>query len=433
MSGTVTSNVFKASGVIAATPGGLDWSSAVITGSTLSAETGRGYFINTTSNACTITLPASPEIGDQIVFADYARTWATNNVIIDSNGNNFQGEADNYTVDYSTAGQSLNIVYSDATKGWIPVSDDAVADVPVAPATQRGLFAFGNASGDLNTRNLMNSSGVISADASGAGTARYSVSATSYGGDKAVYAFGINSGGKVNMSNLVSNSGVVASDTTGVGTSTGQRAAAGYGGDKGVFCFGYLGGGVYVGATNLASNQGVISNDVTKVSGVTARTAPAATAYGGSSAGTCVFAYGGFADNLNMSNKVNNQGVMAADTTGVGSFRWYLTAVGYGGDKGIFAWGASNDPPSYLTRNLVSNTGVIGSDVSTTSGTARHYSSAATYGGDKAAFAYGTANNPTRLLNTKNLVSTSGVISADITGVGTAREQPGGVGYSYSA
>jgi hypothetical protein len=46
MSGTVTSNVFKASGVIAATPGGLDWSSAVITGSTLSAETGRGYFIN---------------------------------------------------------------------------------------------------------------------------------------------------------------------------------------------------------------------------------------------------------------------------------------------------------------------------------------------------------------------------------------------------
>jgi hypothetical protein len=430
MSGTVTSNVFKASGVIAATPGGLDWSSAVITGSTLSAETGRGYFINTTSNACTITLPASPAIGDQIVFADYARTWATNNVIIDSNGNNFQGEDDTYIVDYSTAGQSLNIVYSDATKGWLPVSDDAVADVPVAPATQRGLFAFGNASGDLNTRNLMNSSGVISADASGAGTARYSVSATSYGGDKAVYAFGINSGGKVNMSNLVSNQGVVASDTTGVGTSTGQRGAASYGGDKGIFGFGYLGGGTNLGSTNLASNQGVISSDVAKASGVTARTALAATAYG---LDTCVFAYGGFADNLNMSNKVSNQGVVAADTTGVGSFRWYLTAVGYGGDKGIFAWGASNDPPSYLTRNLVSNTGVIGSDVSTTSGTARHYSSAATYGGDKAAFAYGTANNPTRLLNTKNLVSTSGVISADITGVGTARNEPGGVGYSYSA
>ena len=430
MSGTVTSNVFKASGVIAATPGGLDWSSAVITGSTLSAETGRGYFINTTSNTCTITLPASPAIGDQIVFADYARTWATNNVIIDSNGNNFQGEDDTYIVDYSTAGQSLNIVYSDATKGWLPVSDDAVADVPVAPATQRGLFAFGNASGDLNTRNLMNSSGVISADASGAGTARYSVSATSYGGDKAVYAFGINSGGKVNMSNLVSNQGVVASDTTGVGTSTGQRGAASYGGDKGIFGFGYLGGGTNLGSTNLASNQGVISSDVAKASGVTARTALAATAYG---LDTCVFAYGGFADNLNMSNKVSNQGVVAADTTGVGSFRWYLTAVGYGGDKGIFAWGASNDPPSYLTRNLVSNTGVIGSDVSTTSGTARHYSSAATYGGDKAAFAYGTANNPTRLLNTKNLVSTSGVISADITGVGTARNEPGGVGYSYSA
>ena len=36
MSGTVTSNVFKASGVIAATPGGLDWSTAVVTGSKVS-------------------------------------------------------------------------------------------------------------------------------------------------------------------------------------------------------------------------------------------------------------------------------------------------------------------------------------------------------------------------------------------------------------
>ena len=128
MSGTIVNNVFRASGVIAATPGGLDWSTAVVTGSTLTATAGKGYFINTTSNACTVTLPSSAEIGDQIVFADYARTWSTNNLIIDSNGNNFQGAPDTYTVDYSTAGQSLNIVYSDATKGWLPVSDDAVAD-----------------------------------------------------------------------------------------------------------------------------------------------------------------------------------------------------------------------------------------------------------------------------------------------------------------
>ena len=51
-----------------------------------------GYYINTTSQACTVTLPASPEVGDQIVLVDYARTFATNNLIIDSNGNNFQGK-----------------------------------------------------------------------------------------------------------------------------------------------------------------------------------------------------------------------------------------------------------------------------------------------------------------------------------------------------
>ena len=140
MSGKIVNNVFRASGVIAATPGGLDWSTAVVTGSTLTATAGKGYFINTTSNACTVTLPSSAEIGDQIVFADYARTWSTNNLIIDSNGNNFQGAPDTYTVDYSTAGQSLNIVYSDATKGWLPVSDDAVAFVPEEPIVKKAIF-----------------------------------------------------------------------------------------------------------------------------------------------------------------------------------------------------------------------------------------------------------------------------------------------------
>ena len=31
------------------------------------------YWINTTSNTCTITLPASAEAGDQIVLVDYAK------------------------------------------------------------------------------------------------------------------------------------------------------------------------------------------------------------------------------------------------------------------------------------------------------------------------------------------------------------------------
>ena len=172
MSGTIVNNVARASGTIAATPGGLDWSTAVVTGSTVTVEAGRGYFINTTSNACTVTLPASPEVGDQIVLADYARTWATNAVTIDSNGNNFQGDPDTYTVDYDTVGQSLNIVYADSTKGWLPVSDDAVAFDHGEPPTQRAIFGFGNGGGLTAITNLVNSSGVVGSDVTGVGTVR---------------------------------------------------------------------------------------------------------------------------------------------------------------------------------------------------------------------------------------------------------------------
>jgi hypothetical protein len=46
--------------------------------SNFTAVAGKGYWINTTSNACTITLPASASVGDTIEFSDYARTWGTN-------------------------------------------------------------------------------------------------------------------------------------------------------------------------------------------------------------------------------------------------------------------------------------------------------------------------------------------------------------------
>ena len=136
MSGKIIDNVTRSSGTIAPTTGGLSWESAVITASTVTVESNRGYYINTTSNACTVTLPSSAEIGDQIILVDYARTFATNNLIIDSNGNNFQGSSDAFTVDYTTNAQSISIVFSDSTKGWIPVSDDAVAEAPVAPTIQ---------------------------------------------------------------------------------------------------------------------------------------------------------------------------------------------------------------------------------------------------------------------------------------------------------
>jgi hypothetical protein len=109
--------------------GGISWQSSIVTGSTLSAVAGNGYWIDTTSNACTVTLPASASVGDQIIFVDYARTWGTNKIILNTNGLNYQGNqtdgSSNYP-EYNTDGQSVTIIYSGATQGWIPTVDDDV-------------------------------------------------------------------------------------------------------------------------------------------------------------------------------------------------------------------------------------------------------------------------------------------------------------------
>ena len=68
MTGKITDNIGRSSGLVkAASSGSIEWQS-VVTGSTLTAVAGRGYPINTTSNACTVTLPASASVGDMIKF-----------------------------------------------------------------------------------------------------------------------------------------------------------------------------------------------------------------------------------------------------------------------------------------------------------------------------------------------------------------------------
>ena len=404
MSGTIVNNITRTSGTIAPTTGGLSWSSDVVTGSTATVSAGNGYWINTTSNACTVTLPSSAAIGDQIILADYARTWSTNNLIIDSNGNNFQGSSDSFTVDYSTAGQSISIVFSDATKGWIPVSDDAVVDAPVAPPTQKAIFAYGSTNPKTQT-NIVSSSGVVASDVTGAGTGRYYAGCANYGGDKAIIGFGNPGAGDVSLSNLISSSGVVASDTTGVGTARDSLTATGYG--VGLAIFGYGNAGSVSSLTNKVSSSGVVASDTTGVG--TARQFPAAARFG--SSGQAIFAFG----STNKANLVSNTGVVSADVNGVGTSKEYTAGAGYGGDKAIMGFGVTSGFTNIT--NLINNLGVVGADV-TGVGTSRHNLAAASYGGDKAIFGYGNGGSNVSLTN---LVSNSGVVASDVTGVGTAR------------
>ena len=129
-----------------------------------------------------------------------------------------------------------------------------------------------------------------------------------------------------------------------------------------------------------------------------------------------IFGYG--YNNVSMTNLVSNTGVVSSDVAGVGTGRHYLAACEYGGDKGIFGYGYSGVT---AVTNLVSNTGVVGTDV-TGVGTARGFLVACEYGGDKGIFGLGyTSAGASADYSLTNLVSNAGVVATDTTGVGTAR------------
>ena len=96
--------------------GGTSWQ-AVEAGATMTAVAGEGYFINTTSNACTATLPAGT-IGDEVSFIDYARTFDTNNLTVAANGSEkIYASTDDLTV--AVEGSGFTLVFTDTTQGWL--------------------------------------------------------------------------------------------------------------------------------------------------------------------------------------------------------------------------------------------------------------------------------------------------------------------------
>jgi hypothetical protein len=108
--GTVTSAKL-ASGV----SGLISWQSVQTTGFT--AVAGRGYPCNTTSAAFTVTLPASPSAGDEIIILDYAGTFDTNALTINPNGGKIEGGTSNLQLTGEREGATLT--YIDSTQGWL--------------------------------------------------------------------------------------------------------------------------------------------------------------------------------------------------------------------------------------------------------------------------------------------------------------------------
>ena len=101
---------------LAANTGGIvDWQ-AVVTGATTMVA-GRGYFVNTTSSAFTMTLPSSATRGDEVHIIDYAATFDTNNCTIGRNSHKIQGASSDLTV--ATERAAFTLVYVDSTQGWL--------------------------------------------------------------------------------------------------------------------------------------------------------------------------------------------------------------------------------------------------------------------------------------------------------------------------
>lgn len=87
------------------------------------AVNGDQLLINTTGTGgglnapVTITLPASPAIGNEVTFIDSGNGFGSNNLTINRNSQPILGNAANLTV--SANGAAFTLVYVNSTRGWI--------------------------------------------------------------------------------------------------------------------------------------------------------------------------------------------------------------------------------------------------------------------------------------------------------------------------
>ena len=97
--------------------GGNPWATKTGDGSTIpTAAANDRYFVDTSSFAITIQLPATPLVGDSIRFLDLAGTFSTNNLTIDRNGKKIMNLAQDLTAAVTNAGFSL--IFTGDSYGW---------------------------------------------------------------------------------------------------------------------------------------------------------------------------------------------------------------------------------------------------------------------------------------------------------------------------
>jgi len=91
----------------------MEW---IVKSAAYTARGGDNILCDTSGDAVTVTLPASPSAGDTVRIFDTKSYFDTNNLTVGRNGNKIRGAASNLTV--STENALIVLVYTDSTTGW---------------------------------------------------------------------------------------------------------------------------------------------------------------------------------------------------------------------------------------------------------------------------------------------------------------------------
>ena len=85
--------------------------------SALTLYSGQRALADTTSSPVTLTLPSSPNLGDEVRVIDATNNAATNNITVARNGSKIMGLDSDLTVNINEA--AFGLVYFNASRGWL--------------------------------------------------------------------------------------------------------------------------------------------------------------------------------------------------------------------------------------------------------------------------------------------------------------------------
>lgn len=77
---------------------------------------GYRYFVNTSTSAVSLTLPANPNLGNEIQIFDSANNASNNNITLNRNGVKINGGTENLLIDLD--GGAAALIYTGSTYGW---------------------------------------------------------------------------------------------------------------------------------------------------------------------------------------------------------------------------------------------------------------------------------------------------------------------------